>query len=299
MTARRDDVSAEVAELVARLLEKAPADRYATGARSCQRSERRRRPARAPSRRVRSRRPDREIDRRAAVHEHERRRGQRVLQRRPHRGDHHRLVGREGAARHLAQLVHAAQGQPRRRRGRSGEHSGVRYLLTGSVRKAGNALRIATQLVDAENDAPLWAEKYSGTMDDIFDVQERVSRAIVAALEVTLTVIGRRQARRATNPERACVRAVPAGARRDAALRNVARSCGECCSSAPSRSKASRHRSARSVRSWSSRGSAAEPPVISDRSTRRRRRRARSSIWFPMPRTAMRCSGSSTTSAGS
>ena len=64
---------------------------------------------------------------------------------------------------------------------------GVRYLLTGSVRKAGNALRIAAQLVDAEQDAPLWAEKYSGTMDDVFDVQERVSRAIVGALKIQLT----------------------------------------------------------------------------------------------------------------
>ena len=63
----------------------------------------------------------------------------------------------------------------------------VRYLLTGSVRKAGVALRINAQLVDAEKDAPLWAEKYSGTMDDVFDVQERVSRAIVDALEVELT----------------------------------------------------------------------------------------------------------------
>ena len=68
-----------------------------------------------------------------------------------------------------------------------GHALGVRYLLTGSVRKAGNALRITAQLVDVEKDAPLWAEKYSGTMDDVFDVQERVSRAIVNALEVTLT----------------------------------------------------------------------------------------------------------------
>src|SRR5687768_10214687 len=68
-----------------------------------------------------------------------------------------------------------------------GRTLGVRYLLTGSVRRAGNALRITAQLVDAEKDAPLWAEKYSGTMDDVFDVQERVSRAIVEALQVKLT----------------------------------------------------------------------------------------------------------------
>jgi len=68
-----------------------------------------------------------------------------------------------------------------------GKELGVRYLLTGSVRKAGNALRITTQLVDATTDSPLWAEKYSGTMDDVFDVQERVSRAIVAALQIRLS----------------------------------------------------------------------------------------------------------------
>ena len=68
-----------------------------------------------------------------------------------------------------------------------GQELGVRYLLTGSVRKAGNALRITTQLVEAATDTPLWGEKYSGTMDDVFDVQERVSRAIVDALDVTLS----------------------------------------------------------------------------------------------------------------
>ncbi len=63
---------------------------------------------------------------------------------------------------------------------------GVRYLLTGSVRRAGPALRISAQLVDATEDRQLWAEKFSGTIDDVFDLQERVSREIVAALGITL-----------------------------------------------------------------------------------------------------------------
>ncbi len=62
----------------------------------------------------------------------------------------------------------------------------VHYLLTGSVRRAGNALRIAAQLVDSTDDRQLWGEKFSGTMDDVFDLQERVSREIVAALGITL-----------------------------------------------------------------------------------------------------------------
>jgi eukaryotic-like serine/threonine-protein kinase len=68
-----------------------------------------------------------------------------------------------------------------------GQLLGVRYALTGSVRKAGNALRITAQLVDTTTDAQLWAERFSGTMDDVFDVQERMSRAIVDALRVKLS----------------------------------------------------------------------------------------------------------------
>ncbi|HQR18977.1 MAG TPA: serine/threonine-protein kinase, partial [Gemmatimonadales bacterium] len=68
-----------------------------------------------------------------------------------------------------------------------GRELGVRYVLEGSVRRAGNSLRITAQLIDTLSDAQLWAEKYNGTMDDVFDVQERVSRAIVDALNVTLS----------------------------------------------------------------------------------------------------------------
>lgn len=68
-----------------------------------------------------------------------------------------------------------------------GRELGVRYVLEGSVRKAGNALRITAQLIDAAQDAPVWSEKYSGTMDEVFEVQERVAREIVKALGLTLT----------------------------------------------------------------------------------------------------------------
>jgi non-specific serine/threonine protein kinase len=68
-----------------------------------------------------------------------------------------------------------------------GQELGVGYVLEGSVRKAGNSLRITAQLIDVATDAPLWSDKYSGTMDDVFEVQERVSREIVKALGVRLT----------------------------------------------------------------------------------------------------------------
>ena len=68
-----------------------------------------------------------------------------------------------------------------------GRELGVRYVLEGSVRKAGNSLRITAQLIDAETDTQVWAAKYGGTMDDVFELQERVAREIVGALGITLT----------------------------------------------------------------------------------------------------------------
>jgi serine/threonine protein kinase/tetratricopeptide (TPR) repeat protein len=63
----------------------------------------------------------------------------------------------------------------------------VHYVLEGSVRKAGNNLRITAQLIDAVNDTHVWAEKYSGTLDDVFDIQEKVSCSVVKALKLMLT----------------------------------------------------------------------------------------------------------------
>jgi serine/threonine protein kinase/Tfp pilus assembly protein PilF len=64
---------------------------------------------------------------------------------------------------------------------------GVRYVLTGSVRRAGSNLRLTAQLVDAKADSPLWAEKFSGTLNDVFEIQEKLSRQIVDALRLRLT----------------------------------------------------------------------------------------------------------------
>jgi TolB-like protein len=63
----------------------------------------------------------------------------------------------------------------------------VQYVLEGSVRKAGDNLRITAQLIEASTDMHLWAEKYNGTLDDIFGIQEEVSRKIVKGLKVELT----------------------------------------------------------------------------------------------------------------
>ena len=64
---------------------------------------------------------------------------------------------------------------------------GVRYVLSGSVRKSGNSVRITAALVDPATNDQLWADKHSGTLEDIFDIQEQISRRIVDALKMTLS----------------------------------------------------------------------------------------------------------------
>jgi adenylate cyclase len=62
----------------------------------------------------------------------------------------------------------------------------VGYVLEGSVRKVGNRVRITAQLIEGATDKHLWAERYDRDLDDIFAVQDDISRSIVAALKVRL-----------------------------------------------------------------------------------------------------------------
>ncbi len=68
-----------------------------------------------------------------------------------------------------------------------GRELGVKTVLEGSVRKAGNRVRITAQLIDAASGGHLWAERYDRDLDDIFAVQDEVTREIVKALQVKLS----------------------------------------------------------------------------------------------------------------
>ena len=75
-----------------------------------------------------------------------------------------------------------------------GRRFGVRHVLEGSVRRAGMRVRINVQLIDAESGGHVWADRYDRDLEDIFLVQDEVTRKIVQTLEVTLT--GSERARR-------------------------------------------------------------------------------------------------------
>ena len=69
-----------------------------------------------------------------------------------------------------------------------GQILGARYLLEGSVRKVGNRVRLTAQLIDSRDGGHLWADRFDGSLDDVFDLQDRITQEIVAALEVQLAV---------------------------------------------------------------------------------------------------------------
>jgi TolB-like protein/class 3 adenylate cyclase/tetratricopeptide (TPR) repeat protein len=65
---------------------------------------------------------------------------------------------------------------------------GTRYVLEGSVRKIGNRVRLTAQLIDSRDGSHVWADRFDGGVDDVFDLQDRITQDIVAALEVQLTL---------------------------------------------------------------------------------------------------------------
>jgi len=68
-----------------------------------------------------------------------------------------------------------------------GRELGVRYVLEGSIRKAGNRVRITGQLIEAANGRQVWADRFDGNLDDIFDLQDSIAESVVAAIEPSLS----------------------------------------------------------------------------------------------------------------
>jgi adenylate cyclase len=77
-----------------------------------------------------------------------------------------------------------------------GKELGVRYVLEGSIRRAANRLRVSCRLIDSLTGNHIWAEKYDRVLEDVFDVQEEVTRAIVTAIAPQIDAAERAKARR-------------------------------------------------------------------------------------------------------
>jgi adenylate cyclase len=69
---------------------------------------------------------------------------------------------------------------------RVGRELGVRYVLEGSVRKAGNRVRITGQLIDVETSAHLWADRFDGSLEDVFDLQDKIAISVAGVIEPAL-----------------------------------------------------------------------------------------------------------------
>ena len=77
-----------------------------------------------------------------------------------------------------------------------GKELGVAYLLEGSVQKAGNRLRITVQLIETEGGAHVWTGRYDGTLDDIFDLQDRITEQVAGALQPSIRIAEVERSRR-------------------------------------------------------------------------------------------------------
>src|SRR5205807_6373554 len=67
-----------------------------------------------------------------------------------------------------------------------GRELGVRYVLEGSVRKAGQRVRITGQLIDAVTGAHLWADRFDGSLEDIFELQDKIALTVAGVIEPAL-----------------------------------------------------------------------------------------------------------------
>jgi hypothetical protein len=67
-----------------------------------------------------------------------------------------------------------------------GRNLGVHYILEGAVRKAGGRVRVTAQLIDALNGTHLWADRFDGSLEDMFDLQDKIASSVAGVIEPTL-----------------------------------------------------------------------------------------------------------------
>jgi adenylate cyclase len=82
-----------------------------------------------------------------------------------------------------------------------GRELGVKYVIEGSVRKAGNRIRVTAQLIEAASGAHVWAEKYDRPLDDMFDVQDEIVRAVAASTQTEVLLHGDDSPRKPPRPD--------------------------------------------------------------------------------------------------
>jgi len=78
---------------------------------------------------------------------------------------------------------------------------GVRYILEGSVRKAGNRIRVSAQLIDGSAGSHVWAERYDGELQDIFSLQDQISQQVVASLLTQIQMYVGEKVKRLERPD--------------------------------------------------------------------------------------------------
>ena len=97
------------------------------------------------------------------------------------------VIARNSAFRYKGRAVDVSQ---------VGRELGVRYVLEGSVQKAGSRVRITVQLIDVTSGAHVWADRVDGTLEDVFDLQDRITERVAGALQPSIRLAEIERARR-------------------------------------------------------------------------------------------------------
>ena len=132
------------------------------------------------------------VDRGAAVHQYERRSRAGVFLRRHYRRYHHRPVEDFGIVRRRTKHQLHLQGQVGPAAAASQANLGVKFLLEGSVRKAGERVRVTGQLIDGPTGGHVWADRYDRDLTDIFAIQDEITQDDRRAVEGSAAAGGKR-----------------------------------------------------------------------------------------------------------